>query len=191
MLKMPSTKKKTPATSIRKKVTAFARAQTLVRKAKTVSNELNSSYLQPVSTVSAIVHDTATTTNAQAARSSSNNAILSLLQDMNKSTQDVVRRIDALERQQSANSTTIAVRSQSRVHSHLALFPTHPVLDPTQGHQVEFQGLQITGKVPRELSDPPTVDHSSTASQQPPFTTTNTLQCQDSHRCAQFGCSAW
>ena len=65
-----------------------------------------------------------------------------------------MRRIDALECQKSANSTSIAVRSWSRVHSHRALFPTHPVLDPTQGHQVGFQGLQKTGKVPRKLGDP-------------------------------------
>ena len=79
MLKMPSSKKKTPATNIRKKVTASARAWISVRKAKQVSRELNGSYIQTVSTVSATVNDTVTAGNAQTTPSSSNDAILSLL----------------------------------------------------------------------------------------------------------------
>ena len=127
---MPSTKKKTPAANLKKKATASARARVSVRKAKKVSSELYGSYIQPVSTVTATV----TTTNDQISHSSSNDAILSLLQDMNKSNQDLVRQIDALERQKSANSTSILMRSQSGVHSHLASFPTHSISDPTQGH---------------------------------------------------------
>ena len=179
---MPSTKKKTPAANSRKKVTASARALISVRKARKVPSELHGSYIQPVSTVTATVNDTVTTTNAQMAPSSSNDAILSLLQDMNKFNQDIVRQIDALEHQQAANSTPIVMRSQSRVHSHLASFPTHTVSDPTQGHYVGFQDLQTTGKDTGEPSNPITAEYNSSASHQPSIIATNTLQHQNSRR---------
>ena len=129
---MPSTRKKTPAANLKKKVTASARARVSVRKAKKASSELHGSYIEPVSTVTATVNDTVTTSNDRIAHSSSNDAILSLLQDMNRSNQDRVRRIDPLEHQQSANSSPIVMRSQSQVHSHLASFTTDSISDPTQ-----------------------------------------------------------
>ena len=179
---MPSTNKKTPVANLRKKVTASARARTSVRKSKKPSSELHGSYIQPVSTVTATVNDTVTTTNPQTAPSSSNDAILSLLQEMNRSNQDIVRRIDALERQQSANSTPIVLRSQSRVHGNLALFPAYSVPDPTQGLQADLQNVHVTAKDTRELRDPVTAELRVPASHQPSTAATNTRQCQDSRR---------
>ena len=179
---MPSTKKKTPAANLKKKVTASARARTSVRKPKKPSNELHGSYIQPVSTVTATVNDTVTSTNPQIGISSSNDAILSLLQDMNRSNQDIVRRIDALERQQSTNSTPIALRSQSRVHGNLGSFPTRSMSDPTQGHQAGFQSLHTAIKDVREPRDPITADHNLPGSHQPSTATMNTLHCQDPRR---------
>ena len=150
---MPSTNKKTPVANLRKKVTVSARARTSVRKSKKPSSELHGSYIQQVSTVTATVKDTVTTTNPQAAPSPSNDAILSLLQEMNRSNQDIVRRIDALERQQSANSTPIVLRSQSRVHCNLASFLTYSVPDSTQGHQADLQNLHVTAKDKKEHGD--------------------------------------
>ena len=146
-----------------------------------MSSELDGSYSQPVSTVTATVNDIVTTTNAQIAPSSSNDAILSLLQDMNKSNQDIVRRIDALEHQQSANSSPIVMRSQSGVHSHLPSFPTNSVSDLTQGYQVGFKSLQTTAKDTREPRDPITTEYNSSASHQPSITAIDTLQHQDCH----------
>ena len=101
---------------------------------------------------------------------------------MNKSNQDIVRLIDALERQQSANSTPIVMRSQSRVHSHLPSFSTNSVSDPTQGHQVGFQGRQTTAKDTREPRDPTTSEYTSSALHQPSITAIDTLQHQDCRR---------
>ena len=179
---MPSAKNKTPATNLKKKVTASARARTSVRKPKKPSSELHGSYIQPVSTVTATVNDSITSTNPQTATSSSNDAILSLLQDMNRSNQDIVRRIDALERQQSTNSTPIALRSQSRVHSNLASFPTHSMPAPTQGPQAGFQSLHTAIKDVREPRDRITADHNLLGAHQPSTATVNTLHCQDSRR---------
>ena len=178
---MPSTKKKTPAANLRKKVTASARARTSVRKTKKVSSELHGSYIQPVSTVTATANDTVTATSTQLAPSSTNDAILSLLQDMNRSNQQIVKRIDILERQQSANSTPIVARSQSRVHSN-PLFPAHLTSDPTQGHHVGFQSLQTTIKDPREHRDLISTEPNPSASHQPSTAAVNTIQWQDSRR---------
>ena len=150
-----------------------------MRKSKKPSIELHGSYIQPVSTVTATANNTVTTTNPQAAPSSSNDAILSLLQDMNRSNQDIVRQMDALERQQSANSTPIVLRSQSRVHGNLAPFPIHSVSDPTQGHQAGLQNLHATVK---DTRDPITAEYNLPASHQPSTAATNTLQGQDSRR---------
>ena len=179
---MPSTKKKTPAANLRKKVTASARARTSVRKTKKASSELHGSYIQPVSTVTATANDTVTATSTQIAPSSTNDAILSLLQDMNRSNQEIVKRIDILERQQSANLTPIVARSQSRVHSNLPLFPAHSTSDPTEGHHVGFQSLQTTIKDPGEHRDLISTEPNPSASHQPSMAAVNTLQWQDSRR---------
>ena len=179
---MPSTRKKTPAANLKKKVTASARARVSVRKAKKASSELHGSYIEPVSTVTATVNDTVTTSKDRIAHSSSNDAILSLLQDMNRSNQDLVRRIDPLEHQQSANSTPIVMRSQSQVHSHLASFTTDSISDPTQGHQAGLQGPQTIVKDTSEPRDSITTEYHPPASHQPQVTATNTFQHQNTCR---------
>ena len=73
---MPSTNKKTPATNIRRKVTASARARTSITKPKKASNDLNESYIQHVSTVSDTVNHTVMVNPTQPTSSSSNDAIL-------------------------------------------------------------------------------------------------------------------
>ena len=99
---MSSVNKKTPVTNGRKKVTASARAKTSVRKTRRKVTAHSGSYLQhPVSTGSKDTNDT----------------ILALLQEMSKSNKDIVNRIDALERQQSASSTSLVVKHQARVHT--------------------------------------------------------------------------
>ena len=45
-----------------------------------------------------------------------NDAILTLLQEMSKSNRDIVNRIDALERQQSASSTPVIGKHQARIY---------------------------------------------------------------------------
>ena len=95
---MSSVNKKTPATNGRKKVTASARAKTSIRKPRAKNTAHNGSYLQhPVSTEDIIAKDTVTSSTTPR---DTNDAILTLLQDMSKANKDIVNRIDALERQQ-------------------------------------------------------------------------------------------
>ena len=111
---MSSANKKTPVTNVRKKVTASARAKTSVRKPRVKATAHNGSYLQhPVSTEDIIVKDTVISSTAP---KDTNDVILTLLQEMNKANKDIVHRIDALERQQSVNSTPLTGKQQSRVH---------------------------------------------------------------------------
>ena len=110
---MSSVNKKTPATNGRKKVTASARAKTSIRKPRTKTTAHNGSYLQPVSTEDIIAKDTVISSTTPR---DTNDAILTLLQDMSKTNKDIVNRIEALERQQSVNSTPLMGRQQPRVH---------------------------------------------------------------------------
>ena len=114
MNKMSSVSKKTPATNVRKKVTASARAKTSVRKSRTKPTAHNGSYLQQtVSTEDISVRDTVASSSAP---KDTNDAILTLLQEMSKANKDIVHRIDALERQQAVNSTPLVGKQQPRVH---------------------------------------------------------------------------
>ena len=102
---MSSVNKKTPVTNVRKKVTASARAKTSVRKPRVKATAQNGSYLQhPVSTEDITVNDTVISSTAL---KDTNDAILTLLQEMSKANKDIVHRIDALERQQLVNSTPL------------------------------------------------------------------------------------
>ena len=96
-------------------MTMSARAKTSVRKPRTRTTAHNGSYLQhPVSTEDIIVKDTVISSTVP---KDTNDAILSLLQEMNKANKDIVHRIDALERQQSVNSTPQIGKQQPRVHT--------------------------------------------------------------------------
>ena len=112
---MASLNKKTPVTNGRKKVTASAKAKTSVRRTRTkVITAHNGSYLQnPVNTVETVKDTVMPSTTSK----DTNDTILALLQEMNKSNKDIVNHIDALERQQSANLTPLVVRQQARVHT--------------------------------------------------------------------------
>ena len=121
---MASLNKKTPVTNGRKKVTASARARTSVRKTRTKGAAHNGSYLQnPVSTVETVKD----TVIPSATSKDTNDTILALLQEMNNSNRDIVNRINALERQQSANSTPLVGRHQARVHTNPNMVPSAAV----------------------------------------------------------------
>ena len=111
---MSSVNKKTPVTNVRKKVTASARAKTSVRKPRTKTTAHNGSYLQhPVSTEEIIAKDTGMSSTVP---KDTNDAILTLLQEMSKANEGIVHRIDVLKHQQSLNSTPLIGKQQSRVH---------------------------------------------------------------------------
>ena len=87
---MSSVNKKTPVTNVRKKVTASARAKTSVRKPRVKATAHNGSYFQhPVSTEDIIVNDTVISSTAP---KDTNDAILTLLQEMSKANKDIVHR---------------------------------------------------------------------------------------------------
>ena len=111
---MSSVNRKTPVTNVRKKVMASARAKTSVRKPRAKATAHNGSYLQhPISTEDIIVKDTVISSTAP---KDTNDAILTLLQEMSKTNKDIVHRINALEHKQSVNSTPLIGKQQSRVH---------------------------------------------------------------------------
>ena len=86
------------------------------------------------------------------------NTILSLLQD-NK---NIVRCIDALECQESVNSTPVAIRSQCHAHGHTTSIPCHSESYSTCIHQVGFQGhSQIMDNIARGSKDSLTPDFNS------------------------------
>ena len=113
---MPSHAKKTPATTGRKKVTASARAKTSIKKPRKVSMVgQDGSYIQdPVSTVT----HTVTSSSPRIPSTSTNDAILTILQDMQQTNKDIVQRIVTLERKQSICPTSLASTSNSQVQVH-------------------------------------------------------------------------
>ena len=81
---------------------------------KVTASAHNRSYLQhPLSTEDVIVKDTITSSTAS---KDTNDAIWTLLQEMSKANKDIVHHIDALEHQQSVNSTSLIGKQQPRVH---------------------------------------------------------------------------
>ena len=95
---------------------------------------------------------------------------------MNKSNQEIVRNIDALEHQQSVNSTPVASRFHTQVHRHSFSMTSHSVSDPNHTHQVGLQGTQTIATGPQ---DPLSVSSNSLTSLQPSTSINNTMQHQD------------
>ena len=93
-----------------------------------------------LSIVSDTINDTTMANHTQVTSSSSNDAILTLLQDMNKSNQEIVRAIDSFECQQPLSSTPVACRSQPQVHNHPVSMTGQPVPDLSHAHQVGVSG---------------------------------------------------
>ena len=113
---MPSHSKKTPATTGRKKVTASARAKTSIRKQrKPPTAGQNGSYIQdPVSTVT----HTITSSSPRIPGTSHNDAILTILQEMQQTNKDIVQCIVTLEKNQSICSMSLASTSNSQAQVH-------------------------------------------------------------------------
>ena len=97
---------------------------------------------------------------------------------MNKSNQEIVRRINELEHQQSVNSAPVASRCRTQVHSHPLSMTSHSVSDPNHTHQVGLQGTQTIATGPQ---DPLSVGYNSLTSLQPSTSVSNTIQHQDLH----------
>ena len=102
--------KKTPASNIRKKVTASARAKISTRKVRKVVSQVDGSYIQDSNGVSTVENFSEPVVSSS---SSANNAdILQYLQKIDASTQALARRVAHIEH--SANSTP----NQNRQRSH-------------------------------------------------------------------------
>ena len=106
---MTGNKKKTPATTSRKRVTASARARTSVRKVKTVNQDLSGSYIKAPRKPVTISHDEVTSTDPQ---QSSNFEILTYLKKIENSNHELMKRVDSLE-SRSISSTPRSSRSHT------------------------------------------------------------------------------
>ena len=108
---MASSSKKTPATTGRKNVTVSARAKTSTRKQRKPTAGQDGSYIQdPVSTAT----HTVTSSSPRIPGTSHNDAILTILQEMQETNKDIVQCIVTLEKNQSLNSTSLASTSSSQ-----------------------------------------------------------------------------
>ena len=133
---MPSTKKKTRVTNARQKVTVSARARILVTRTKNSRSDINGSYIQPG--VSKAV------SNAQLSQSTQpdpmNQAILSMLQNLEASNKLLADRLDKVEQNRSFTSIPLNHQSHSTDTQHhgfpLAVQP-RSLTAPSQ--QLRFQ----------------------------------------------------
>ena len=101
--------KKTPASNVRKKVTALARAKISTRKVRIVASQVDSSYIQDSNGVSTFGNFSEPV--ASSSSSASNADILQYLQKIDVSTQALARRVEHIEH--SANCTPIQNRQCS------------------------------------------------------------------------------
>ena len=113
---MQSHSKKPPVTTGRKKVTASARAKTSIRKQRKLSTAgQDGSYIQdPVSTVT----HTVTSSSPRIPGTSHNDAILTILQEMQQTNKDIVQRIVTLEKNQAICPTSLVSPSSSQTQVH-------------------------------------------------------------------------
>ena len=107
---MTGDKKKTPATTSRKRVTASARARTSVKKVKEVNQDLSGSYIKaPKKPVATFIADDVPFSDPQ---QNSNSEILTYLRRIESSNQELMKRVDSLE-SRSINSTPRSSKSHT------------------------------------------------------------------------------
>ena len=111
---MSSTKKKTPVTNARKKVTASAHARISVTRTKNSESDINGSYIQ--SGASKVVSNVQLSHPTQP--DPMNQAILSMLQNMEASNKLLADRLDKVEQNRSFTSTPLNHQSHATVTQH-------------------------------------------------------------------------
>ena len=126
--------RKTPATTIKKRTTVSARARISTKKSRKTSPDADGSYIQDRAGVAV------STATIPGTNSTSNEAIVSLLQKLDESNKLLSSRMDRMEQRSSFNSTPVLPRSH-RHESHHSATPL-PHTSNVLGHP-EVRGSEL------------------------------------------------